>query len=333
MLSVISWHVYPRIGGVSPHGIGIAVGFFLGGVLMARHAERKGISSDHVWNMLMRAVFGVVIGARLFYVVGHITDYVPNVLDILKVWEGGLVFYGGVFGGIIAAVPYARKHQIPFWDALDSAAPGFPLGLIFGRIGDLIVGDHLGGPTSLPFAFRATGGVPVSQPLHPSCLATFARGDVGCHQTALYDFWSVLVLLPIVLLLARKPRPRGFLIVFTATFYGAARFFIDFARTGTDTYAGLRGTQWVSLFLVLIGLWYTIQRARGAIDTRRPLPEEENPLIATEGGTQPEDWPPEYVEHPAAAEHSPPLDLPEHPLSGPQHPPPPEAPDHPLGGH
>src|SRR5687767_8360301 len=154
MLSILSWKVFPRIGGVSPHGVGIAVGFFLGGTLMARYAERKGISKDDVWNMLMRAVFGVIIGSRLFYVFGHFGDYWPNVADIFKIWEGGLVFYGGVFGGIAFAYPYARKKGFNYWDVVDSAAPGLALGLIIGRIGDLIVGDHLGGPSRLFLAFR-----------------------------------------------------------------------------------------------------------------------------------------------------------------------------------
>ncbi|MCA1834579.1 MAG: prolipoprotein diacylglyceryl transferase [Actinomycetota bacterium] len=333
MTGLLQWHVYPRIAGVSPHGIGIAVGFLLGGMLMVRYAERKGIVADHVWAMLMRAVFGVIIGARLFYVFGHLTDYWPNVLDIFKVYQGGLVFYGGVFGGIVAAVPYAKKHHLPFWKILDAAAPGFPLGLIFGRIGDLIVGDHLGGPSTLAFAFRPSGGsVPVSVPGWPACLGNqlgqhLGNAHLGCHQTALYDLWNVIIILPIVLWLARKERPDGFMIIFTATFYGFGRLLVDFARTGTATYAGLRGTQWISLFLILLGIWYTVQRARGAI-TSAPLPAEvTNPLIATEGGVQPEDWPPPEMKSPTAPDERP-MDLPEHPLAPEQHNP--EPPDHPL---
>jgi phosphatidylglycerol:prolipoprotein diacylglycerol transferase len=283
--------------------------------------------------MLMRAVFGVIIGARLFYVAGHLTDYWPNVLDVFKVYQGGLVFYGGVFGGIVAAVPYARKHHLPFWNVLDAAAPGFPLGLIFGRIGDLIVGDHLGGPSTLAFAFRPGGlSVPVSVPGWPACLGKsigrqFVDTHIGCHQTALYDLWNVVIILPVVLLLARKERPNGFMIIFTATFYGFGRFFVDFARTGTATYAGLRGTQWISLFLILLGIWYTVQRARGHIAST-PLPAEvTNSLIATEGGVQPEDWPPPHMESPVAPEDRP-LEIPEPPLHV-DHPNP-EPPDHPL---
>ncbi len=259
MLAAISWHAYPSLDlgplNVSPHGIGIAVGYALGGMLMARRAERFGFSKDDVWNMLMRAVVGVIIGARLFYVVGHFDDYWPNVVDILKVWEGGVVFYGGVFGGIVAAVPYMRSHALKFWNVMDAAAPGFPLGLIFGRIGDLVVGDHLGGPSTLPFALRFTSFDVAHPDPHPACFVS------GCHQTALYDLWNVILLLPVVLWVARRKRPDGFLIMFTATWYGSVRFFVDFARDA-QTYLGLRGTQWVSLALFLMGSAYLIRLAR-----------------------------------------------------------------------
>jgi phosphatidylglycerol:prolipoprotein diacylglycerol transferase len=214
------------------------------------------------------------------------------VADIFKIWQGGLVFYGGVFGGVVAAYPYARKHHLSFWDVLDAAAPGFPLGLIIGRIGDLIVGDHLGGASTLPFAFRPSGGVPVSIPPWPDCLSPdivarfrlLANPHVGCHQTALYDLWNVIVLLPIVLWLMRKERPRGFMIAFTATAYGFGRFLVDFARTGTATYGGLRGTQWISLALILFGVWYTVRRARGKAFAGGP-PAEPSLYAHSDAGT------------------------------------------------
>ena len=277
MLSVIQWHAYPSLDlgplDLSPHGIGIAVGYALGGTLMARRAEKWGISRDDVWNMLMRAVVGVIIGARLFYVVGHFGDYWPNVVDILKVWEGGVVFYGGVFGGIVAAYPYMRKHGLNFWHVLDAAAPGFPLGLILGRIGDIVVGDHLGGPSDLPFAFRFTS-LDVAHPdPNPACFVS------GCHQTALYDLWNAVILLAVVLWVARKPRQDGFLIMFTATWYGSVRFFVDFARDA-DTYLGLRGTQWVSLALFLMGSAYLIRLNRRR--AKAPPPELETPAPPAE---------------------------------------------------
>lgn len=274
-LAVIQFHAYPRIGGISPHGIGIAVGYLLGGMLMVRYATKRGISSDEVWNMLMRAVVGVIVGARLFYVVGHFGEYFGagrNPLDIFKIWEGGIVFYGGAVGGIVAAIPTMRKHGYPIRTVLDMAAPAFPLGLIFGRIGDIIVGDHLGGASTMPFAFRF---FPYQIPPNPGSYVAHSfqsEGDLsacflsGCHQTAFYDLVNVFILFPVVLLLARKARPRGWLIAFTATWYGGARLITDFARDAQFYGLGplrLHGTQWFSILLIVVGAVYLIRLARG----------------------------------------------------------------------
>lgn len=265
LLAAIGWKVVDKIDlgllSVSPHGLGIAVGYVFGGMLMARRGPRYGVAREHVWNMLTRAVIGVIVGARLFYVVGHIGDYITDdPLGMFKIWEGGIVFYGGVFGGIVAAYPYMRKHALSFWKVMDAAAPGFPLGLIFGRIGDLVIGDHLGGPTHLPFGFRYEGGKLPDRTLPVGIVV---------HQTALYDMWNVLVLLPLVLWLARKRRPDGFLIMFTATWYGGVRILTDFARgcivgvpCQVHTYLGLRGTQWVSIAIILAGVWYMVRLVR-----------------------------------------------------------------------
>jgi phosphatidylglycerol:prolipoprotein diacylglycerol transferase len=269
LIAAIGWRVVPTIHvgpiSVSPHGLGIAVGYAIAGTLVARRAERLyGISRQHIWNALTWAVVGVVVGSRLFYVVGHIGDYIPaDPLGIVRIWEGGLVFYGGVFGGILAAVPYLRKNGIPFWPTMDAAAPGFPLGLIFGRIGDLVIGDHLGGPTSLPWGFRYQGGgeLPGCPSLPDSGISCPYFGEV-VHQTALYDLVNSVLLFCIVLALGRKrQRFDGFLILFTATWYGIARFAGDFARSA-QRYAGLRGTQWVSVALVATSVVVMIRRSR-----------------------------------------------------------------------
>ncbi|GAC1414806.1 MAG: hypothetical protein NVSMB57_10350 [Actinomycetota bacterium] len=274
MLSVIRFHAYPRIGFLSPHGLGIAAGYLAGGMLMARHAARRGIKSDDVWNMLMRGVVGVIIGARLFYVMGHLSDYFGHghsPIDILKVWQGGVVFYGGAVGGILACIPYARKHSISVRSALDSTAAAFPLGLILGRIGDVIVGDHLGSASKLPFAFRFA---PYTVPPDTGRYVAHAfnnEGDLracflsGCHQTALYDLVNVIILFGVMMWLSRKPRAGGFLFAFTVTWYGGARLITDFARDAKYFGIGplqLHGTQWASIALILAGTTYLVRIAR-----------------------------------------------------------------------
>ncbi|MHB8511532.1 MAG: prolipoprotein diacylglyceryl transferase [Actinomycetota bacterium] len=287
MISVIRFHAYPRVGFVSPHGLGIAAGYLAGGMLMVRHAARRGIPADDVWNMLMRGVVGVIVGARIFYVVGHLGDYFGHgnsPIEIFKVWRGGVVFYGGAVGGIIAAIPYIRKHGLRFVTVMDSTAAAFPLGLIFGRIGDIIVGDHLGGASKLPFAFRF---YPYRVPLDTSKFVAHAFSPgvdprpcfvSGCHQTALYDLINVIILFAVVMLLQRKPRARGFLIAFTTTWYGGARLITDFARDAQYYGFGpikLHGTQWGSIALIIAGVWYLIRISRhGERDEWPGLPSQ-----------------------------------------------------------
>ncbi|HEX9773956.1 MAG TPA: prolipoprotein diacylglyceryl transferase [Actinomycetota bacterium] len=290
ILAAIGWKVAPSIGPVSPHGLGIALGYAVAGMLVARRAERiYGIPRNHIWNALTWAVVGVVVGSRLFYVAGHLGDYFPDdPLGIVRIWEGGVVFYGGAIGGVVAAVPYLRRHRISFWQAMDAAAPGFPLGLIFGRIGDLVIGDHLGGPTSLPFGFQYQGGDLPGCPtpgfgfIPGSGLYCPAVGEV-VHQTALYDLVNVLVLFPLVLLLSRKRRSDGLLIMAMTAWYAAARFAGDFARPAT-TYGGLRGTQWVSVALAAVALWRLLRIARGRVQPSPPYEPEPAAAAALAGG-------------------------------------------------
>jgi phosphatidylglycerol:prolipoprotein diacylglycerol transferase len=232
--------------------------------------------------MLMWAIVGVVIGSRLFYVVGHITDYLPDhPLDLFAIQKGGIVLYGGIFGGILAAYPYARKHQLPYVKLLDAAAPCFPLGLIFGRIGDLIIGDHLGGPTRFFLGWQYKGGIGCS--VYTDCLPdrVLPVGTV-VHQTALYDLLIVLVLFPIVLAVARKQHPDGWLISFTAICYAVGRFLTDFTRTQDASghappgFLGLHGTQWVSLALIVFGVWYLAKRARTPQTPAEPVSQDQD---------------------------------------------------------
>jgi len=261
-LAYISYHpvVHVHIGplSISPHGVGIAVGFLAGARLMLPEANRKGISDEQVYALLTRAAIGAIIGARVAYVINHAGDY-SNPLEIFEVWHGGISLLGGIFGAILLALPKMRAERLSFWKVMDAAAPGIALGVIIGRIGDLIVADHLGKSTTLFLGYKCPNAATAS-PCHGSTIGASAGAIV--HQTALYDFVSSIFLLAFLLWLRRrKSRYDGFLILVFAVWYGAMRIIEDFLREDVRHF-GLTGSQWSSIVVVALCLFLLIFRRR-----------------------------------------------------------------------
>lgn len=237
---------------ISPHGIGIAVGFLLGARLMLPEAERKGITEDDVYALLTRAAIGAIVGARIAYVVNHVGDY-DNVLDVFKIWEGGISLLGGFVGAILLALPEMRKRHLSFWKVMDAAAPGMALGVVIGRVGDLAVGDHLGKPTDSFLGYRCP---PATVDTASPCLS-----DV-VWAPALIDLVLTTVLLFVLLRLRRKVRWDGFVIMFFAVWYGVGRILEDFLRVDETHGTGMTGSQWTSVLFVLVCGWWLLARHR-----------------------------------------------------------------------
>ena len=238
---------------VSPHGIGTAVGFLAGLWLLMPATRALGVDDEVVHTMTWRVLLGAIVGARAAYVVNHVGEY-DSVVEVLRVWEGGLSLLGGITGGLLAAYPVLRRARLPFWPLLDAAAPALALGILIGRIGDLVVGDHLGKPTEFALGFRCPGeetASPCSAPV-----------GAGVHLPALYDLFSVSVLLGVLLVLRRRPRWDGFLILVFAAWYGIGRVMEDFFRVDETHGTGLSGSQWTALTVAAASLYVLVVRRR-----------------------------------------------------------------------
>ena len=169
-------------------------------------------------------------------------------------WHGGISLLGGIFGAVLAAYPLMRRFSIPVRSIMDAAAPGLALGILIGRIGDLLVGDHLGKPTSFALGFKCTGANSASP-----CVAPIGG---AVHLPALYDLISVSMLLAVLLVLRRRRRPDGFLIVFFAAWYSVGRIIEDFFRIDVTHGTGLTGSQWTSLVTLLVCLVVLVRLVR-----------------------------------------------------------------------
>jgi phosphatidylglycerol:prolipoprotein diacylglycerol transferase len=293
LLSSIGWPVLDRVHilgrfAISPHGVGIAVGFLFGAWILGREGTRRGLSIEHINQMVFWALIGAIVGARLFYVIAHWSDFASPV-DALKIWQGGISLLGGIAGAVLVNIPLIRRHHYGFFQVLDGAVIGLSFGIAFGRIGDLIIGDHLGKPTSWWLAFRYEGGLPAgfncignvcTEALQGGQQLVYARTGaklisasgrtiatgIGVHQTALYDMISATLLFLALYVLSRSRRRVGVLTLVFGAWYGAMRVVEDFLRVD-KRFFGLTGSQWTGLTVSVICV---VTLIAWAVASRRP---------------------------------------------------------------
>src|SRR5438093_804453 len=254
MTAAIGWRVIDRFHlgsrfAISPHGLGIAMGFLAGSYVFTHEARKRGYPEESYNSIILWALIGTIVGSRLGYVFTHLSQF-KSVGDVLAIYRGGLSQLGGVVGAVLASYFVIRRRRLSFVNGLDAAAIPIPLGVVIGRVGDLIIGDHLGKPTSWLLAFRYHGGLlsgydcvagVCSTTLSggrvqtiTASKATLASGSgailgegVGVHQTALYDLLLTMGLVLLLVLLNRRVRRPGVMCVPYMIWYCSARLITD----------------------------------------------------------------------------------------------------------
>lgn len=143
--------------------------------LLLKRARREGLNPDHLLDLVIFVVIGGIVGARLFYVIFYEPmTYIREPLRIFMLQQGGMVFHGGLLGGVIAALLVMKKHKLPVWQVADLMAPYLALGYGIVRIGCFLNGDSYGLPTSLPWGVVFPGVDDL--PRHPTQLYASAAG-------------------------------------------------------------------------------------------------------------------------------------------------------------
>ena len=171
-----------------------------------RGARREGLPSEPVLDLAFVAVLAAIVGSRLLYVLFNLQEYLADPLRIFKVWEGGLVFHGGLLLAIPVCLYVVRRSNLPAWATADVFAPAIALGQAIGRIGCFAAGCCYGAPWDPPFCVTFTDPdalAPLNVPLFPSQLFAFASGIVIFAVLVAYRprrrapgqvFWLYLVL-------------------------------------------------------------------------------------------------------------------------------------------
>lgn len=201
--------------------------------LAARRSQRpwSPLSRAQVDDLIFYGALGVVLGGRIGYTLFYGGErLLQDPTWLLRVWEGGMSFHGGMLGVIAATWIYARKQRIGFGPLLDFVAPLAPLGLAFGRLGNFIGQELWGRATDVPWAMVFPRD-PLQLARHPSQLYQFALEG--------------LTLFAILLWFSRRPRPTWAVSGLFALGYGMLRFAAEFFRE-PDAHLGFQAFGWVT---------------------------------------------------------------------------------------
>ena len=167
--------VLVTIGSFTLHTYGVFLaGAFASALAYAvASAARRGLDTDGIFNLFLLIVFAAIAGSRLLYVLFTPAYYFEHPLEALRIWEGGLVFHGGLLLAVPAVWVYLRRSRLPVWETADIAAPAIALGQSVGRLGCLAAGCCFGSPSSASWAVTFTHPealAPKGLPLHPTQL-------------------------------------------------------------------------------------------------------------------------------------------------------------------
>jgi phosphatidylglycerol:prolipoprotein diacylglycerol transferase len=138
------------------YGVLVALGCMAGLWLAGRRAQRAGVPADTIWDLGPWLILGGLVGARAWFVIAYWRESFADqpLWEILRIRGGGMVFYGGLIGGTLGGVVFARRKQLGVWHLADILAPSIALGQAFGRLGCLMTGCCYGRPSSLPWAIH-----------------------------------------------------------------------------------------------------------------------------------------------------------------------------------
>lgn len=252
-LAVIDIGIDPmvRLGPVTLawHGLTIAIGILIGGLLAGREARIRNLETEPLQVMGLILIAGAIVGSKVYYLAEH------GQLTEPEAWvdNRGFTFYGGFIGAAIGLAAYIWRGRLSV-EYLDAIALGLPLGYGIGRIGDVINGEHYGPATTFFLGVRNT---------HPD--ADVPSNDIAYHSGGLYEMLIGFATFAVALALHRHLRGRPTAMVWLVmALLGIGRFVEFFVRSDSAGGAlGLQTAQWTSIALIALaatGAWFTARR-------------------------------------------------------------------------
>lgn len=244
------------------YSIMILIGVFIAGSLIIKESKKYKIPEDYIVNMILYTILFGIIGARLYYVVFNWDYYGSNLIDILKVWEGGLAIHGGILFGLIFILIYTKKYKVNTLRMLDIIVVGLIIGQAIGRWGNFFNGEAHGPATTL-------------ETLQNLFLPQFIIDGMNIHgiyyhPTFLYEsLWCLIGFIILLIFRRRYYTKIGQTTGLYLIWYGIGRFAIESMRTDSLMLGNYKIAQLVSLAFIIIGIILFIVKSLGSkLDNR-----------------------------------------------------------------
>jgi phosphatidylglycerol:prolipoprotein diacylglycerol transferase len=238
---------------VTSFGVLVAIGALVG-LWMFRRELRRSHLPDEAFDVGIAGIIGGLAGAKLLWVAEHLGE--EPVLDLLFS-RGGMSWFGGFAGGLLAGVFVMHRKRLPAMAVLAAATPGLAVGHAIGRIGCFLVGDDYGRPTDLPWGVAFPEGLPPT--------------TVPVHPTQLYEAAALVPLVVQLLRWRRQGRSDSFVLGVYLVSAGAIRFAIEFLRVNERVLGIFSVAHLASLAVVAVGAVLLIgsRRQQQRLDARR----------------------------------------------------------------
>jgi len=213
--------------------------------LAVREAKKRNIDERIIWDLVFYLLVGIIIGARLFYILFYWPEGMPfTFFEAIAIWHGGLAFFGGFLGALVTGYIFVKKKKLKFWLLADIFTIPLIVGHIFGRLGDYFTGGHPGKITTLPWGIYLK--------------------DAIRHPVVLYEIIGLIIIIVILLNLRNiKSKQKlfdGFLFSSYAVLYSIQRMILDFFRIeSTDPrFLGLTPTQHLVIILFILATFFIL---------------------------------------------------------------------------
>ncbi|MTI94120.1 MAG: prolipoprotein diacylglyceryl transferase [Firmicutes bacterium] len=222
---------------VYSYGLLLALGFILIVFLGRRWSPSIGVNPESFFDLTVIAILGGLLGAYINYIVAYEwTYYSANPMAVFRFWDGGLVFLGGLIGGVLAAVAFIIRKRLPLWEIADLAAILIPVGYGMGRIGCFLAGCCVGHTTETVFG------------------VTFPGLLLPRHPTQLYSVALALILFLFALWFRKRRQFSGQAFLFYLAGYGVGRFLIELLRDNPEILPNITIAQFTGILMIVAAL-------------------------------------------------------------------------------